>query len=295
MARLRLSWAAAWLVLGLKLPLLRASPPRKKLKVIPGSIPEPDSGLLIIGAGLPRTGTQTLSAALTLLGYKVNHGGACNPPGSGEDSAVCQMTMCDWFRGGSFEPVVQQINGTGAHAVTDEPYCVAYKELAEAFPRAKVILTVRDSPAQWTRSFAEMQEALSVSQGTDFTQANVIRKGDYWFQCDQFSHLLFDCDFYTEKEPEEVMRECRSGYIRYNNKVIAAIDPDRLLVFNVKEGWGPLVDFLGHPMPWMPFPRVENYVKGLQFYSWPRGSAKSVAASFAGATLTGLLFTRLRR
>ena len=36
------------------------------------------------------------------------------------------------------------------------------------------------------------------------------------------------------------------------------IDPSRLLVFDVKEGWGPLCRFLGVPQPDEPFPRLND-------------------------------------
>ena len=43
-----------------------------------------------------------------------------------------------------------------------------------------------------------------------------------------------------------------------------SIPPERLLVFEVREGWGPLCKFLGVPVPADPFPRVnerENFPK----------------------------------
>ncbi|MFC4112842.1 sulfotransferase [Nonomuraea zeae] len=40
--------------------------------------------------------------------------------------------------------------------------------------------------------------------------------------------------------------------------VQAAIPPDRLLVFDVRQGWPPLCAFLGVPTPSEPFPRVND-------------------------------------
>jgi len=40
------------------------------------------------------------------------------------------------------------------------------------------------------------------------------------------------------------------------------IPPERLLTFNVKQGWAPLCDFLGHPIPdGIPFPHVHTRAK----------------------------------
>ena len=44
----------------------------------------------------------------------------------------------------------------------------------------------------------------------------------------------------------------------WNAQVKAEISADRLLVFEVKEGWGPLCQFLGVPEPEEPFPNVND-------------------------------------
>ncbi len=45
---------------------------------------------------------------------------------------------------------------------------------------------------------------------------------------------------------------------RHNEAVQAAVPPEKLLVFEVKEGWGPLCRFLGVPVPATPFPHVND-------------------------------------
>jgi hypothetical protein len=45
---------------------------------------------------------------------------------------------------------------------------------------------------------------------------------------------------------------------RHIDEVKAAIPPERLLVLDVAEGWGPLCAFLGVPVPDEPFPRVNE-------------------------------------
>ena len=44
----------------------------------------------------------------------------------------------------------------------------------------------------------------------------------------------------------------------WNEQVKAEIATDRLLVFEVKQGWGPLCQFLGVPIPEEPFPNVND-------------------------------------
>ena len=48
---------------------------------------------------------------------------------------------------------------------------------------------------------------------------------------------------------------------RYNQhveEVKAAVSPERLLIFKVDQGWKPLCDFLGLPVPDGPFPNVND-------------------------------------
>jgi hypothetical protein len=47
-------------------------------------------------------------------------------------------------------------------------------------------------------------------------------------------------------------------YRRYNQEVIDTIEPERLLVFHPKDGWGPLCEFLGVAIPAEPFPSVNS-------------------------------------
>ncbi len=45
---------------------------------------------------------------------------------------------------------------------------------------------------------------------------------------------------------------------RWQEDVAATVPPERLLVFQAKEGWGPLCKFLGVPEPANPYPRVND-------------------------------------
>jgi hypothetical protein len=45
---------------------------------------------------------------------------------------------------------------------------------------------------------------------------------------------------------------------RHVQEVREAIAPERLLVFDVREGWEPLCRFLGVPVPSEPFPRLND-------------------------------------
>ena len=59
-------------------------------------------------------------------------------------------------------------------------------------------------------------------------------------------------------------------YEDHNARIKRLVPKDRLLEYNVKDGWGPLCRFLGHPLPEHKlFPKVnseDDYVRGLEQY-----------------------------
>lgn len=63
--------------------------------------------------------------------------------------------------------------------------------------------------------------------------------------------LLFDGDF---------TKNAKVGYDRHYEHVRSLVPPERLLEYNVKEGWGPLCKFLGIDHPGTEFPRGNDTV-----------------------------------
>ena len=101
----------------------------------------------VIGAGLPRTGTQSLMYALEILlpgkcyhGFKAVHH---------------EREWCD-IMSGSYSD--QEYRDFVLHndyvAGLDAPFCFEYERAMQVFPEAKVILTVRD-PDSWVKSLSE--------------------------------------------------------------------------------------------------------------------------------------------
>lgn len=52
--------------------------------------------------------------------------------------------------------------------------------------------------------------------------------------------------------------DLKRAFTAHNDAVKAAIPTDRLLTYQVKDGWGPLCGFLGKPVPADPFPRTND-------------------------------------
>lgn len=206
-------------------------------------------GLSVIGAGYGRTGTLSLKAALETLGYvKCHHMiEVINTPGAAERwLAAIGAPVVDWDA--LFE---------GFTACVDWPACHFYQSLADYYPDAKVVLTVRD-PLQWYESMSA-------------TTLNVIRPRladphNRNLGTELVVKAAFDGRIDDAEHAVEIFN-------RHTREVIASIDPERLLVYDVREGWAPLCAFLQQPIPDTPFPRVNSRDEFYDIFFGGRGSS----------------------
>src|ERR1044072_1823653 len=99
----------------------------------------------VIGAGLPRTGTLTQKLALEQLGL-----GPCYH----WVNIIADLDHVElWHRALDGEVLWEEIFD-GHHSTVDWPGGFFHRELAEAYPEAKVLLSVRD-PESWEPSYRE--------------------------------------------------------------------------------------------------------------------------------------------
>src|SRR5215203_3557986 len=208
----------------------------------------------VIGAGFGRTGTTSLKAALEELGFGPSYSLSevfRNPEHVGFWEAA--------RRGPAGEEVDWEWFLAGYGVAVDWPSCSFYGELMEAFPEAPVILTVRD-PAPWyesTRSTIYGLRRLTTGPlpvRVAFSFAGLfvpgvvgaVRLADRLVWEDTFDGRFEDRDYAMEV------------FERHNEAVRRRVPPERLLVFDVREGWDPLCDFLGVDVPNDPFPRLNE-------------------------------------
>lgn len=191
----------------------------------------------VIGAGFGRTGTLSLKSALETLGYNKCHHmiEVIHKPGEAEK----------WLQAIDAESVDWDDLLEGYQATVDWPACHFYQELADYYPQAKVLLSVRD-PQQWFESMSA-------------TTLGVIRKrmqsSDSLQPKNLGTELVVNAALGGEiDDPANGIRM----FNQHTKDVIDSIDPDRLLVFDVREGWEPLCQFLDKPVPTSAFPRVNS-------------------------------------
>ena len=134
---------------------------------------------------------------------------------------------------------------SGFESAVDWPTACFFRELAAAYPSAKFVLTVRD-PETWAESFgATIYKLLA---GID--QAPPDKKA--WLE--MASGVIARTGFPAGLNQQELTR----AFVAHNEAVMAAIPASRLLVYRVKDGWGPLCEFLDVPEPTEPFPRTNS-------------------------------------
>jgi hypothetical protein len=134
----------------------------------------------------------------------------------------------------------------GYSATMDWPCVTYYRALAERYPDAKVILTVRD-PDDWHASIrATLLPLRHALVAWIPWVSSIARLADRVIWNGTFEGRAAERDFAVER------------MLRHNREVCEAIDPDRLLVFDVTRGWEPLCRFLGRPVPAVPFPRANR-------------------------------------
>ncbi|MFI0420348.1 sulfotransferase family protein [Spongiactinospora sp. 9N601] len=208
--------------------------------------------LQVIGAGFPRTGTRSLKVALERLGF-----GPCyhmfeilSKPDHIER----------WLPAGSGEPLDWDKVFAGYRSATDWPASHFWREQAAAYPDAKVVLTVRD-PHRWYRS---MQALIAVGPGRALPDALPPAAKEMFTRMerlrpvtDRISQEALGVHFANMELPEE--SAAVAAFDRHIETVKASLPAERLLVFDVREGWEPLCRFLGVEVPTgEPFPHLNE-------------------------------------
>jgi hypothetical protein len=203
----------------------------------------------VIGAGLPRTGTLTQKAALEMLGL-----GPCY---HWVDVLADLDRVSQWDRALDGDAPWEEIF-EGFHSTVDWPGGHFFRELAEEYPDAKVLLSTRE-PQAWEASFREtiwdMCFGESLIRLLSSARAQIDPRWQrYLALVDRMFWSGADAFAPRHADPPDLI----AALERHNEAVVRSVAPERLLLWRVEDGWEPLCEFLGVPVPDEPLPHLND-------------------------------------
>ena len=205
----------------------------------------------VICAGWGRTGTRSLKFALErLLGQPSYH--MQNILLNKKDAKLWHNSIFKHNEKFDWEKIYE-----GYGACLDFPSCNYYKELMDAYPESKVILTVRDDES-WIKSWNVLNN--QILKSFTFRILAKIPGTSFKLQKDIHNKMILGKHgaFQGVKTDKEKMKK----FNEWNESVINFVPKDRLLVYEVKQGWAPLCKFLNVDVPDIPFP-YKNKTKNM--------------------------------
>ena len=233
--------------------------------------------LQVIGAGFGRTGTLSLKHALDELGL--------GPTYHMQEVMKRAAHVDGWLRYARTGRAKWDDMFSDFGSAVDFPVSCAWEELAAHYPDAKIVLTVRDPQAWWTSTETTIYRTRTMFPSWLMRVAPITAR---WLE--MVDRLVWDGIFdgrFADRDHAVAVFE------RHVADVKAMCPPDRLLVFDVAQGWEPLCSFLDVPIPDRPFPRL-NDAKGMRRrFAAVRWGTRAVPV-VAAASLVALVRRRSR-
>jgi len=235
-----------------------------------------DGGILCLGVF--RTGTYSMTKALNTLGVdRVLHGMDLRGNMSRDDPVSQQWARAAWQNMSFMRRVLypssspawlqkQFVSDTapftradwdsvlGEYQSATDVASLHTASLLEAYPHAKVILCYRD-PDKWAASVDDTVVKLLVGRtGTFVRRWAEPLSGTYIFT------MLWDIlrGWFEVETVTEMRAVYKKRFEAHYAKVRAVVPPGQLLEYRLGDGWGPLCEFVGRPVPETPFPRINE-------------------------------------
>ncbi len=195
--------------------------------------------LKVVGAGFGRTGTNSLKLALEQLGF-----GPCHHMFEVRDHPEQVPFWQEAARGGTtdWDAVFADYN-----ACVDWPSAHYWREIASHYPDAKVLLSVRPAEAWFKSIHATIYQSMmqrdkeppGINRDRREMAYEIVVRQTFGGRLEDKAHAI-------------------GVYEAHIAEVQRAIAPERLLTYDVAEGWDPLCAHLGVPVPDTPFPRTNS-------------------------------------
>ncbi|MEY2472954.1 MAG: hypothetical protein QOK28_2283 [Actinomycetota bacterium] len=185
--------------------------------------------LKVVGAGLGRTGTHSLMVALEKL-----FDGPCY-----HMAKVFERNDAEkWLRIGRGETALMDDVLADCAAAVDWPTAAYWEDLAAQNPEALILLSTRPTGEAWFKSASDTIFKFIANPPED-TWGTMI---------DELIVKNFAGGDVMDKDVAIAAYEAHNAYVREH------ADPKRLLEWQASDGWEPICDWLGLPVPDEPFP-----------------------------------------
>lgn len=222
----------------------------------------------ILCLGLPRTGTESLTIALRMLGYEVYHGWDMIFE---QPSRMRQWTLLARQKFGSSSPVkgdskitTAQFDELMGHAevVVDSAAWTFASDLIEAYPEAKVILNTRSRDIDaWHKSLCSV--FLPICRGWWTWLLSLLDTQHHWVN---YFYVTATWPFLFRGKNGDAaygMENCGKWVYREHCAMVKGLlasrgEESRLLEYELGDGWEPVCAFLGREVPKEPFPRTNS-------------------------------------
>ena len=205
----------------------------------------------VFGTGFGRTGTMSLKIALEKLGI-----GPCYHM---REVVSHPSHIKIWYDISRGEHPNWNRLFSGFNSAVDFPVSLFYKKLINQFPDAKFILTLRDFDT-WYISTANTIYKVPTILPEWFKQVVYPIRIFIAMQVNLIWVGLFNNRF-SDKESAKIV------YYEHIESVKKTIPSDKLLIYHVNKGWGPLCEFLNVAVPEIPFPKVNDTDEILRKFS----------------------------
>jgi hypothetical protein len=196
--------------------------------------PVHEQQLRVVGAGLGRTGTNSLKLALEQL-----LGGPCYHM---FELMERREQLPQWVAAIGGESVDFAALLAGFAATVDWPACAFWRQIHAASPGSVVLLSTRDPAAWW----ASMENTI-----IPILSQPAPAEDEDWMRGQMMIKELFATTLTRDWDDRDA---AVAAFERHNAEVRAEVPAERLIDWHTGDGWEPICEVLGLPVPEQPFP-----------------------------------------
>jgi len=210
--------------------------------------------LAIVGLG--RTGSTSFVSSLKTLGYTPLH--------DDEGQEAADLYEAWWGQKMSDDDFIDALGERGF----DAPFIPVHRfvELVARRSEIKVVLTMRDK-TRWAESFIPIADLPKINKSRPFKWLKPIQQiQSFLEEITSVPIVDIPLEEFSSKSKEQKVEILAEGYDRWVEFVRKTVPSDRLLEYSVRDGWDPICNFVGQPVPDEPFPHINDRVVNSSFF-----------------------------